>query len=443
MAGQTRHQTVNGVAPAEPTDGALVPRGVPAFIAPRSVSDVRDLARMIALAEWAPECYRDLDGNYLQQKIELAIMHGASLGLGPIAAVQSIALINGMPSIWGDGALSVIEHSGLLEDMVEEYEVDDEHGLVAVCTMKRRGRATPIVNRFSTAMADHAGLTRTDGAWQSYPERMLRMRARSWTMRDGFADILRGLHIREEVEDFVETRAASARGPNGDKPRFDRLRRSPALDRPSIGQVTKPSNGAASAAPVAPSESHTGLSAAAPKPEQTFALVNAEGAFVKVSGAEALRAGFEQILFDKSLSAQQVLGVWESNEPARKVIEDRFGEAALRGAVKYLGSLAKATRSGGPSPATEKPAVDRVGSSPQHQSLEAGQSQALAIDPTWGLQKTFQHYRAALTALNVHSKSEITGFRQVNIDIEQRLRAKLPARMKQIDEIYQSVGLES
>jgi hypothetical protein len=38
---------------------------------------------------------------------------------------------------------------------------------------------------------------------------MLKMRARSWTLRDGFADVLRGLHIREEVDDFIEIRGPS------------------------------------------------------------------------------------------------------------------------------------------------------------------------------------------------------------------------------------------
>src|SRR5260370_11386312 len=71
--------------------------------------------------------------------------------------------------------------------------------------MRRRRRPTPIQNRFSMAMAEQAHLTRKDGPWQSYPQRMLKMRARSWTIRDGFADVLRGLHIREEVDDFIET----------------------------------------------------------------------------------------------------------------------------------------------------------------------------------------------------------------------------------------------
>jgi hypothetical protein len=201
------YQAIEADAPLSPP----IALGIPAFLRPNSISEVKELAKIIALAEWAPECYRDIDGNYIQPKIELAIMQGATVGLGPIASVQSIAIIDGKPCIWGDGALAVIAHSGLLEDMTEEYEPEDEQGLVAVCTMKRRGRATPIINRFSTAMADDAGLTQIDGPWQTYPARMLRMRARSWTMRDGFADVLRGLHIREEVADFVATRGTTLR----------------------------------------------------------------------------------------------------------------------------------------------------------------------------------------------------------------------------------------
>src|SRR5271154_5636562 len=55
-------------------------------------------------------------------------------------------------------------------------------------------------------MAEQAHLTLKEGPWRLSPRRMLRMRARSWTIRDGFADILRGLHIREEVDDFLEIR---------------------------------------------------------------------------------------------------------------------------------------------------------------------------------------------------------------------------------------------
>jgi hypothetical protein len=344
---------------------------------PSSINDVKELAKMIALAEWAPESYRDIDGNFRQQKIELAIMHGATVGLGPFAAVQSIAIINGMPSIWGDGALSVIEHSGLLEDMVEDYELDGEEGLIAICTMKRRHRATPIVTRFSMGMADRAGLTKIEGPWQSYPERMLRMRARSWTMRDAFADVLRGLHIREEVEDYAGTAAVSTRSAGrtsteafagSNRPRLPRPRfiapagRNSAIkhpegaakptaqlttgrDKPLVAgshrnspapqslttelEVVPPASGAAP-------HIDTVLNSAPSEPHQTFTLADAEGGFTDVSGAEALRSAFERLFLDSHLPPGQVLGIWEANEDARRTITETFGATALDEAEAHL-----------------------------------------------------------------------------------------------------------
>jgi hypothetical protein len=194
--------------------GTLVSSALPEYLAPRSLAAVRELARLIACAEWAPDSYRDVEGNYSVAKIELAIMQGAVVGLGPIASVQSIALIDGKPAIWGDGALAVVTHSGLLDDMAEEYVTDDEEGLTAISILRRRLRPTPIVGRFSLAMAETAQLTQKEGPWRSYPRRMLMMRARSWALRDGFADVLRGLALREEVEDY----AAGSRRVSSDRP---------------------------------------------------------------------------------------------------------------------------------------------------------------------------------------------------------------------------------
>jgi hypothetical protein len=224
--------------------------------------------------------------------------------------------------------------------MVEEYEVDDEQGLVAICTMKRRGRATPILTRFSMAMAEHAGLTRNEGPWQTYPQRMLRMRARSWTMRDGFADVLRGLHLREEVEDYVPTR--------GERPR-----RSPHAEPSPLGSSrqypqSRPRRGAESGAARRPDDGSIANSpsvasnrdrfVAGPPPDETYTLVDADGAFIEVAGSEALRDRFAEICCDKHLSPDQVAGVWESNEPARQAIERLFGPGALGLAAAHLGS---------------------------------------------------------------------------------------------------------
>jgi hypothetical protein len=425
--------------------------GVPGFLVPRSLGEVKELAKLIALAEWAPDCYRDLDGNYLQPKIELAILHGATVGLGPIAAVHAIALIGGKPSIWGDGALAVIEHSGLLEDMVEDYAVDDGEGLIAICTMKRRDRATPIITRFSMAMAERAGLTGNEGPWQNYPERMLRMRARSWTMRDGFADVLRGLQLREEVEDYVESRGGRphrAPQPQGEGRLSGRPHSSP---RP---KYRAGSNGAGRAdhrrTTNLLSPSGDGEDWPTPLPvEETYSLVDADGTVIEVAGRDALHAAFERLFFDKHLSPDQAAGVWESNEPARQVIERLFGPQALVQATEYLhscrgmGHLPSKNRRLEPTGPARQEAVSHEGSG-HDQRAEPDRAPVVEINPTWGVQKIFQHYRAALTVLanDPAQKPTIARFRQANIAVEERLRSKLASRMGQIDAIYQRAGLE-
>ena len=40
-------------------------------------------------------------------------------GFTPMAALQSIAVVNGMPTIYGDGMLALVRASGLLEDIIE------------------------------------------------------------------------------------------------------------------------------------------------------------------------------------------------------------------------------------------------------------------------------------------------------------------------------------
>jgi hypothetical protein len=69
----------------------------------------------------------------------------------------------------------------------------------------------------------------------------------------------------------------------------------------------------------------------------------------------------------------------------------------------------------------------------------------LEISPTWGAQKIFQYYRAALTALcdgPAKGKPTVARFREANIAVEQRLRAKLPNRTQQIEAIYRRAGVE-
>jgi hypothetical protein len=53
-------------------------------------------------------------------------------------------------------------------------------------------------------MAKRAGLLAKGGVWIQYPERMLKLRARGFCLRDAFPDALKGIKPREEVEDYID-----------------------------------------------------------------------------------------------------------------------------------------------------------------------------------------------------------------------------------------------
>jgi hypothetical protein len=199
---------------------SLVSGGRPAAIVPTDIEQGFRLARAIAAARWAPVSYlvdpRNREGAFDESKILIGILHGLEVGLTPIAALQSIAVINGVPSIWGDGALAIVQASGLMEDFREEpiYDKPNEIGVARVigyrCTAMRRGQATPISHQFTLQDAAAAKLLEKTGPWQQYRARMLQMRARAWTLRAGFADVLRGLTLAEEAQDLIDATPRAA-----------------------------------------------------------------------------------------------------------------------------------------------------------------------------------------------------------------------------------------
>lgn len=187
------------VAVAEKKPALVANGGRPAAIVPSDFESAYRLGNLVVKSGMAPKSFDT------PEKATVAIMHGLEVGLTPMAALQSIAVVNGMPTIWGDGLLALIQGSGLLEDIEETSEVNDKgEWQWSVCKMKRRDRPTPTVRQFTRAMASRAGLLNKQGPWSQYPDRMGQMRARSWCGRDTFPDVLRGLHNTEETMDMVD-----------------------------------------------------------------------------------------------------------------------------------------------------------------------------------------------------------------------------------------------
>ncbi|NTA27448.1 hypothetical protein [Allorhizobium ampelinum] len=163
-------------------------------IVPQDFDGAWRIAKAVVTAGMAPK------GLDTPEKAMVAIMHGLEVGLTPMAALQSIAVVNGRPTIWGDGALGLVQGSGKLESHKEWYEGEGENKK-AICTVKRKGDPEVKRGEFSVGNAKKAGLWGKAGPWTQYADRMLMMRARGFALRDGFSDVLRGLGIAEEVQD--------------------------------------------------------------------------------------------------------------------------------------------------------------------------------------------------------------------------------------------------
>lgn len=167
-----------------------------------SFDDAFRFAQMVAKSDFAPKDFKGKPESCL-----LAIQHGSEVGLSPMQSLQSIAVINGRPTIWGDAAIALVQASPACE-YVREYIEGDGDNMAAVCEAKRRGYPAPTVVRFSVADAKKAGLWAKSGPWSQYPTRMLTLRARGFALRNAFADALRGLVTAEEAQDYPQQPAA-------------------------------------------------------------------------------------------------------------------------------------------------------------------------------------------------------------------------------------------
>lgn len=187
-------------------------RSLVRLIAPKDFTEAMEVAGKLAASDLVPKAYRGKPAN-----IVIAWEMGAEVGLSPMAALQSIAVIGGKPVMYGEAPLGVVMASGLLEEIAEE---DD--GEVATCTVKGKGWSKSITRTFSMEEARKARVFERDeqgnGKWtilaerwtyQSWPKDMRKYRARGRALKDVFADVLKGLDIGEAVRDMGDMTGSS------------------------------------------------------------------------------------------------------------------------------------------------------------------------------------------------------------------------------------------
>lgn len=201
--------------PAERKAVELVIGAEVAPIVPRTIEEVGRVAKAVIVAGLAPDSYKHGAPDEIVAKVIIGIMKGSEVGFPPMAALSTIAIINGRPTIWGDGAVALAQARGLVEKVEQIYEGtpgeaaepspnDFRDDYTAVYRIWRKRQENPYEGRFSVRDAKRAHLWANPkrDPWIKYPKRMLMARARAFALRDGFADALSGLSIREEIEDM-------------------------------------------------------------------------------------------------------------------------------------------------------------------------------------------------------------------------------------------------
>jgi hypothetical protein len=189
----------------------MTPGGALAAFVPQDSAQLLKLADVLSKSgDMVPKQFQ---GN--APAITAAIMRGMEVGLNPMQALSSIAVINGRATLWGDALPALVQRAGHHIDV--EYEGQGD-GLTAVATLTRAD-GKKVVRRFSIADAKRAQLFGKPGPWQAYPQRMIAHRARAWAIRDGAADALMGMQVAEEVNDYGPDHAREVNPQSAPAPR--------------------------------------------------------------------------------------------------------------------------------------------------------------------------------------------------------------------------------
>lgn len=203
-------------------------------IYPQSIEEVYRLSKMAVTAGMLkPQkigygdnaAYEDADS--VLARGTMVIMQGMELGLPPMQSIQLLAMINGRIVAHSEAVPGILLSNGFkLKETWSGTPMADNWSCSIELT---RPDGQVFTGSFSVADAKQAQLwdqsaTKTafgktkpnDSAWFRYPKRMLKARALGFVGKDGGADALKGLMVREEMEDMI--RADIARDVTPPKP---------------------------------------------------------------------------------------------------------------------------------------------------------------------------------------------------------------------------------
>ena len=190
-----------------------------------SIEGMKQFANMLLESKLVPDSYyekgADNKPDYNKGKtsaVVIVLLQSQQLNVPPMTGLQHIVPVNGLLSIKGDLAKTMIFASGKLrkdswkETVTGSIESED---MVVTITATREDNGISLTRSFSVDKAKRMGLwvtsamaSGTDGwkwkksAWHKTPDRMLNYRALGNIARDLFSDVLLNMYTTEEAVDI-------------------------------------------------------------------------------------------------------------------------------------------------------------------------------------------------------------------------------------------------
>ena len=183
-----------GKAAAKPASQALAPTPTPGFsYITAGLPERVNYIERIAPSSILPTAYRGNAANAF-----VAAETGAALGLEPLQALASIAVINGRATLSSDLMAAVIRRAGHTLRIVENSPES-----VTATLIRADDKTFKFEVTWDKDKATKAGLWGQRGPWSQYPTQMLRARAITEVARQGASEALMGMIY--SPEDFGAT----------------------------------------------------------------------------------------------------------------------------------------------------------------------------------------------------------------------------------------------
>lgn len=184
-----------GMAAAKTTPTqALAPAPTPGFsYITAGLQERADYIARLAPSTILPTAYRGNAANAF-----VAAETGAALGLEPLQALASIAVINGRATLSSDLMAAVIRRAGHTLRIVENSPES-----VTATLIRADDKSFKFEVTWDKDKATKAGLWGQRGPWSQYPTQMLRARAITEVARQGASEALMGMIY--STEDFGAT----------------------------------------------------------------------------------------------------------------------------------------------------------------------------------------------------------------------------------------------